>query len=327
VSRALGRVASLVALLCGSAVLIAILVGQTFDRADAGEQATDLVRSELGPEGLRRHRADLELVRAAFDDLEAALPSFAAALRTDPAEFEQSVTTEYPAVGAILDDERREEGLRFAEGIVSNLEQHREDFAEADDIPVPWLPMTAGPWVGTLLAAGLVGTGLWGLLRPGAAPVVATAVLALVAIVGPLAVRFPQKATAADRLLDTLNVTPAIAAETRDILEGARAAGRELEDGLFPDLARAVGVSDTRFDEVVAEQFPDLARGREQFDAVFARYETRVRIREAGLGVVPEAKRFPLQAVTWWGVVPGAITLVAAGVALAPVARRRPRPG
>jgi hypothetical protein len=177
--------------------------------------------------------------------------------------------------------------------------------------------MTAGPWVGTAVAVAFVVTGLWGLLRPGGGPVAAAAVLALLAVVGPFAVRFPQKADAADSLLDTLNVTPAIAAHTRDLLEGARAAGAQLDAELFPDLAADLGISAAAFDTSIAERFPDLARGRAEVDAVFARYEQRVRIREDGLTIVPEAKEFPLQAVTWWSVVPGALTGLAAALALA----------
>lgn len=318
----LPSVAACVALASGLVVIGAMASADTFSRADAGEQATDLVRAELSPEGLRRHRLDLELARDAFEELDEAMPVFAADLRLAPAELDRRIEADYPAVAPILDRQARRDAFDFANGIVTNLERHQEDFEKADGIPVTWLPMTAAPWVATAMAVALASTGLWALLRPGTVPLAAIAALGLVAVIAPLAVRFPEKAAAADSLLDTLNVTPAIAEHTRDLLESARAASDEMEDELFSDLAAALDMSSTEFDSHVAERFPAIARGRTELDAAFARYERRVSIREAGLTVVPEAKQFPLRAVTWWSVVPGAITAVVAGVAMAGIARR-----
>jgi hypothetical protein len=143
--------------------------------------------------------------------------------------------------------------------------------------------------------------------------------LGVVAVIGPLAVRLPQKANAADSLLDTLNVTPEIAAHTRDLLDGARAATEQMEDELYPDVAADGRMTAEEFEAELTEAFPALAPGA--LEDVFARYERRVRIRESGLTIVPEAKKFPLQAVTWWSVVPGAITAVACAAAI--TARRR----
>jgi hypothetical protein len=321
------RAAGIVAAASGLAFVGGTLAADTFSRADAGEAATDLVRPELEPAGLAAHRADFELTRAATDELyAAALPGFAADLGLSPAQFETQVLPGYPAVAALADPAVRADTLAFAEGIVANLEAHQHDFEEADDIPVGWLPMTAGPWVAVVIGMVLVVAGVWVALRPTAAPLVVVAVLGLAAVIGPIAVRYPQKAAAADDLLATLNVTPEIAARTRDLLESAEAAQAELEQRLFPDVAAARGMSAAAFDADLAARFPAVAEGRVEFPGVFERYEVRVQIREGGLAVIPEAKRFPLEAVTWWSVVPGALTAVAAIAALLVLRSSRPRP-
>lgn len=303
---------------------MALVTGDTFGRADAGEQATDLVRAEMTPDGLARHRADLDLARDAFDEFAgAAVPAFAAELGIPTAELERRISVNYPAVASILDADERDEAFRFADGIVSNLELHQRDFEDADAIPVGGLPMTTGAWVGAGLAVGLVVSGLWGLLRPGVVPLAVALVLGVSAVVGPFAVAFPQKADAADRLLDTLNVTPAIAADTRALLDGARASSEELEEEFLPDLAAALSLSSGELDAEIASRFPALARGRAEFDDALARYDVRVAIREAGVGIVPEAKKFPLQAVTWWSVVPGVFTTVACAIGIAGLVRAR----
>ena len=133
---------------------------------------------------------------------------------------------------------------------------------------------------------------------------------------GPLITRFPQKADAAERLLGTLNVTPAIAAHTRDVLEAAGAALDETDQRLFPDVAAQLHETPQQLDATIAERFPAVARLRAQEAAVYRRYERRVEIREAGLKVIPEAKKFPLQSAFWWTVVPGALAVIASALAL-----------
>jgi hypothetical protein len=296
---------------------VATLVARTPSRADAGEAATDLVRPELTEDGLASHRADFELTRAATDALyEELLPAYADELGFSPAVFASEVLPGYPALAALADPAARADTYRFAEGIVANLEAHQDDFAEADAIPVGWLPMTAGPWVALAAAALVVGAGAWAALRGGRAPLVTLVVLGALAVVGPLAARYPQKADAADDLLATLDVTPEIAAQTRELLVTAQDAQAELEGRFLPDLASGLGLTQPELDADIATRFPAVATGRDELPAVFARYERRVEIREGGLEVIPEAKRFPLGAVTWWAVVPGALLALAAGIAL-----------
>jgi hypothetical protein len=135
-------------------------------------------------------------------------------------------------------------------------------------------------------------------------------------VVAPIATGFPQKAAGAHDLLATLNVTPAIAAHTRDVLETAKAAADEMERRVYPDLAAALHVTPQQLDATIAQRFPAVARLRANLEPIFQRYDRRVGIREKGLTIIPEAKRFPLQRALWWAVVPGALVAVACGAAL-----------
>jgi len=321
--RRVSRIAGVVAVLCGGAVLLAVVVAHTFDRADAGERATDLVRSELSDEGLAQHRTDFELATEAVDELyETVLPAFAGDVGLSEEDFSYRVEQRYPDVAALLPDARRGETRTFAEGILTNLEEHREDFEQADAIPLEGIPMTAGPWAGVGFAAILVAGGLWLLVRPSRAGLLAVAGVSLVAIVATIATSFPQKADAADELLDTLNVTPAIAADTRQILLTVGAAIEEVERRLYPDVAAELGLSRAQLDARIDRDFPGVAAAREEQDALFDRYLRRVEIRDRGLVVVPEAKRFPLRAVTWWTIFPGGLAAAAAAGAALIVDRR-----
>ena len=96
----------------------------------------------------------------------------------------------------------------------------------------------------------------------------------------------------------------------------------EFEQKTVPDLLAVTGGSRSRLDQQLAAEFPALTEGRQQFAAVFRRYDERVSIRERGVDSVIEAKRFPLEAVTWWMVVAGAVVFGAAALALAYERRR-----
>jgi hypothetical protein len=310
-------VAGAVALAAGATIVIGTIAIGSFSRADAGEAATDLVRSEMTPQGLARHRADFEIATSATEELYSeAFPAIAAELGLSPDEFEQQVQLRYPAIAEFLSEERRDEAYAFAEGIVANLELHQEDFAQADAIPVSWMPMDLGPWLAIALGGLLAVVGLVTLLRPSPVAVATIALIGLALVVGPLVTRFPQKAVAARDLLDSLTFTEELSAETRDLKEAGDAATEELEQRLVPDVAAALGITAAEFDSIIDARFPAIARASPQFEEIFDRYEARVRIREQGLHVIPVAADYPLASIAWWAVGLGALTAVAAGVAL-----------
>ena len=316
--------AGIVAVASGATIVIGTIATKSFSRADAGQAATDLVRSEMTPAGLARHRADFEIATAAVEELYSeAFPAIAAQLGVSTEEFDQQLQSNYPAVAEFASSERREEAYAFADAIVTNLERHQEDFEEADAIPVSWMPMDIGPWLAVGLGGLLALAGVIALVRGSRLALVVVAALGAALVVGPLVTRFPQKADAARDLLDSLTFGEELAAQTRALADAAEAATEEAEGSLFPDLAAALGVTSAEFDTLLTERFPDIARARPQFDEIFERYDARVRIREVGVDVVPTAAAYPLTAIGWFAIGLGAITAIPAIAAL--VARSRSR--
>jgi hypothetical protein len=305
------RVAAAVALAVSAVLLVAILASNLFSRADAGEDATDLVRPELTVEGVTQHRADFELTKRATDQLvDEAMPAVGDVLGLTAAQL----SARYPRIAAA--GAQRSTIYPFAEKIVANLERHQADFQGADDIPLAGLPMTAAPPIAVVAIVVLVAFALLTLLRRGRGWLIALAGYALLMIVVPFATDYPGKATKAAAVLDSLNVSHELAAQTRAHFDTMVAAADEFEQKTVPDLVAATGGSRSRLDQQLAAEFPALTEGRQQFAAVFRRYDERVSIRERGVDSVIEAKRFPLEAVTWWMVVPGAVVFAAAALAL-----------
>jgi hypothetical protein len=309
------RIAAAVALTVGLALLVAVLASSLFSRADAGEAATDLVRPELTVDGVRQHRADFELTKRATDQLvDEAMPAIGAVLGLDATQL----AARYPSIAAA--GAQRSTIYPFAEKIVANLERHQTDFETADDIPLAGLPMTAAPPFALFAIAVLIACALLTLLRRGRVWLFGLAGFALLLIIAPFATGYPDKASKAAAVLDSLNVSHELAAQTRAHFDTMVAAADEFEHKTAPDLLAVTGGSRSRLDQQLAAEFPALAEGRQQFTAVFRRYDERVTIRERGVDSVVEAKRFPLEAVTWWMVVPGAVVFAAAALSLASAA-------
>lgn len=311
------RLAGALSPAAGVAIVAASLASHSFSRANAGEKATDLVRPELSSEGLRRHRADFELAKGAVLALyRGAVPAIAAALGQDSASLRADLTRRYPSLARYATDEQLAADLAFAERIIANLERQGEDYLQADRIPLGPLPMTAGPWIAVGTGAVLAATGLGLIALPGRRGLVAILILGVVLVAGPFASGFHQRAHAGKRVLDSLTVTPEGVAETREIFDNAAAALVDLDERVFPDLATRLGVSTAEFDRMVGERHPAIAAGRAAYREVMRRYEARVRIRENGSALIVEAMRYPLDRVTLWCVVPGAVLVAASGLAL-----------
>jgi hypothetical protein len=316
-----------VAVAAGIAIAVALFAADSFSGARAGEDATDLVRSELSAEGLAAHRQDFERVRDAVDELfDEALPEFADGLEMSEAELAADVARDYPSVAAYAPAERRAADFDFARKILENLERNRENFAQADRIPAGWLPITAGPVVAVGLATMLMLAGGLVLWRPRAAMLAVLLALGVSMVAGPFAFGFPQKADAAADLLESLTFTREIVTKTRTLYEDGKAAVRELTDEALPDLGEALGLGEAQLQALIAARYPAIAAASADLDGILQRYEHRVRIREMGLDVIPEAQGYPLRAVTSWAVVPGAVVALAAAAGLWAVRRARVRP-
>jgi hypothetical protein len=316
------QLAAAVAVTVGLVVLVGIVVSHLPSAADAGEAATDLVRPELTAGGVAQHRADFELTKRATDQLvDQAMPAIGSLLGLSPAQMD----SRYPNIATAR--AQRATIYPFAEKIVANLERHQSDFAAADDIPLPGLPMTAATWIALgaiVVMIALAVLVIWRADQP--APLIALALFGLCLVVGPYATGYPGKAKKADSVLDSLNVSHELAAQTRTHFNTMVAAANEFEQQTVPDLVKATGVSRQTIDAQLSAQFPALSEGRQQFAAVFARYDARVSIRERGVDAVNEAKKFPLRSVTLWTVVPGLAVLLTATGALVDERRRRSHP-
>lgn len=212
--------------------------------------------------------------------------------------------------------------VAFTDTAITNLEAHQGDFEAADDIPVPFLPLTVAPALTLLLGAALLVAGVLALLRPAG-----RAAAAIVFAVGALLVVFTvvgdmsRKVNAADDLIDSLNITEASAVETRHRLEVQLAGARELDGQVLPDLQARLGLDDRQFAAYLGDTAPALAALRGDFERRVERFEIDVRIREQGNDEFEAIRDVPTRSLPWVYFLGG---LVAAGCGTVSLLRRRP---
>src|SRR3954447_10888765 len=198
------RLAAAIAILLGSAMILAPAALHLFSRASAAERLTDDIRPAMTDRALAQTRAEFDLERAGLREfVDTGIPHLAADLGQTPAAFRASIDREFPAVSTGI--QQLPAITPFVDNAINLFDENRAKFHSADAIPTTWLPYTAGPWMligfGALLV--LLGAAV-ALGRGGRASLVGLLVVALFLAVTPLAVRFPQKASAGRQLVALL---------------------------------------------------------------------------------------------------------------------------
>lgn len=133
--RLSARPAALAAIgVVGLVAILASLILSVPSKAQAVEDFTDDFRTAFTDAGVAQTRAYMDTVsNFAGEVSDEVLPGLATALGTTPDALATNLSTQFPAVGAVLADLP---GLlaRF-EGLVSNVEASAEDFRLTDSIP------------------------------------------------------------------------------------------------------------------------------------------------------------------------------------------------
>jgi hypothetical protein len=291
------RVAAVVAGVTGIVLIVGVFTTSSFSRASAGERLITDARPVMSEHGLVRLRSDLDTLKAGVHDVvQQVFPAFADELGMTKAEFEAKLRSDHPALarGFIAEGATI---LGAIEGAVSNLEARQSDFKAADDIPVPWWPLTVLPWFTLVLALGLIALGAWAWRQPGRKPAAAIAAAGLVICALTLVAGLPEKGQKAERVLDSLNITRAVAATTRDQFVSGTTGAAELQPFLA-EFANARHQTPDQFATTLTTDFPRVANllGDTQ---LFDHVEREVKFREDHVEDFAEVKDVPIELTAW----------------------------
>lgn len=319
------RIAAVVIAVTGLFLIAVPFALRLFERAGDAEQVTERFRPMMSDEGLVQLRSDFETVKAGGTEfINDAIPRFADDLGMTDTEFAAFTEENFPNVATGV--EQIPGIVDFVDPVLTTLEDDTEEFDSADSIPVGDIPITVGPWVFLGLGAALVAAGAVILRGSGSGPLVATALLsAVVVVVAPFVVRFPQKADDGEDLAAVARIGLA-----QDGAHAAQSATVVLDDmvievrgEMLPALGDALDLTDAELGAVLAEDYPAIDRLLADWDDIVPRGYALASNQQASVDDFADADALSFQTIPWLLAVPGAVALVAAGTLL--LAGRRVR--
>ena len=308
------RLVGVLAIAIGLTLCVGTIAMDAFGRARSGQRLLDGARPTMNDD-VARLRHDLDTLVAGTDEFfNGAIPAISAELGTSPTQLLATLSRDYPKFGALLT--RREEISAALDRTVVNLEAHVDDFESADDLPAPGVSLRIMPFVLFVTGAAILAAGAFTLRtrdkRPRWVLVAAGALL----LVPTLALQIPQKSSAAEDLINSLNITSATAARTRDQFDTTAAALEEQRTAIFPDIARALRVSTADFVDNLAREFPALGKSLSEIEQILGNIGDEVRFRETSIDEFADVRDLPLSAMSWSVAGIGLILLAAAAAAL-----------
>jgi hypothetical protein len=276
-------------------------------------------RPYLTDESISTLRGDVEMLGGAIQEFETSLaPALSAQLGMDPADFQQMVGTQFPAVATGL--QVVPEAAPTFTGIIDLLDDQQENFASADAIPTTGLPATTVPWGLVVVGLAFIGLGVWMYLTQERLSAIVAAVLAALIVVGAFALSLPGKASDADDLNDALKpvYTEETVAGAAGAVEAIGAMGGEMQSAMLPGLGEMLGMDSAAVGAFLSDGFPMLAQALQSLPDALGRFEGVVSTFDANLDNYDTLRPVAFGPIIWTLVLGSLAVLLAAGAALVP---------
>jgi hypothetical protein len=316
------KVAAMVALVAGLAMIALPLAFNSFTTASQAQQLLDGARPIVAPPYLQQEfLAGLQTTTQTEQLLTG--PGFAllaSDLGETQAQFQAQVDTQWPAVASA--QQQTPAIVAATQAILTNLERHQHDFQLADAIPVSGFPLVSAIWILVVFGALVVAAASWLLLRPGLAPAVAITALGVAFVASAFATSLPAKTSAAHQVIASLTITPAKNAKILAQFETVNAAFGQVQTQLLPQVAQQLGTDPGTLSSQLDTAVPGLAADLSQIPLILDRFGGAVQFRENNVNNVPPVRSFPFQALMWAEIALGALIAVGGGIS---VAASRPR--
>ena len=301
-------------------------------KTQAVDDLTGALRPAFTDGGLAQANADVATATTFASDFQTkAVPVLAQRLGVTADDLVTTVATDYPAVGAGLD--QLPEILGYFGGVQQTMAAQQPSFQRADAIPTTELPNTTVHWLFVALGVGAIAIGGAGLATRGRALPSAAAVFGVGVIATTLLLSVPAKTTAVDELTAAFRpvFTAQGAAQARGYVDTLQAMQGQLTTEALPGVATMLGVTPEELGATLAADVPTVSAGLEQLPAVLSRIDALVTTVEANIhnfelaDSMPTAG-LPTTAVTWQLVLPAGGLIVVGAAAIATSRRRSVEP-
>jgi hypothetical protein len=287
-----------------------------FDRTRGAERTFEAMHDFVSEPGIALARRNFGTVSAAGRELNGELiPGLARRVGETPERFKAQITRDYPDVATA--SERIPGYLMFVGPTIDALDENRDEFEAGESLPGAGLPITSAPWLFLVLGGLVSGAGVLVLRGPARHGLAAVAVLGVAAVVLPLALAIPSKASDARELGDIARggLSQPGADTAEEIVVVLDKMVRQVRGEMVPDLARGLDVTPSEVDAEIAREYPDVALLLARWEAIAAG-ETGAKLAATQQAVVDDfaqADETPVLELPWLVIGPGALLLLLAG--------------
>ena len=318
------RVLAAAMIVIGLAFIAVTLAVNLFKIGPAFDRLTDGFRPVMTQQAIQANRQDVAQLNAAGTEIQTkVLPALAQQLKMTPAQMQQFVSQQFPAVAAGL--QAIPQVTPTFNGLLTTLDQQRPLFKSADAIPTSNLPAKTVPWslfaVGVVIAA--VGAFAWFSPRKGA--VVGT-LLGVALIVVPLSLSLTYKASDADQMNANLKpvYTQQLITQANGALTTLGAMGTQMQSQMLPALAVQMHMTGAQVQQFLGQNFPATAKALSGMPASMSRFHQLVGTFQSHLGDYKTLKPVSFLPIVWF-MIGGGITLTLLGATSLLVSNRRPQ--
>ena len=308
------RAAAAVMVVWGALLVVFSALGTP--KARAAQRLMDSARPLVAPAYLARERALVAEGRAAVQEFDrTALPRLAATLHESDAQLLAS----YPDVAAgvaampmIFDT---------TDTSLANLQEHHEDFRDADNFPMPHVNRLAESIGGMVFGLLFISVGVLSWQREW--PAATGLGLALLAALLPLAFWLPGEARGVEDMAASLNLTKETAATTRASFTTVNRFITQLQVQLVPDAATAAGTTPEAIQADVLQGLDRLQAAVRDYPTTVRLFAPDVQLRETAYHDFQSVKGVPVVALVWIFISGSLLVAAAAGAGGWATRRRR----
>lgn len=311
----LRRVAGLLVVVVGIVLLITTFTNNLFKVGPDFEEMIDDFRPMLAEESIATAQADLAMLGEVGTEFQTAIvPAMSQQLGMTPDEFVGFTAANFPDVANGV--QALPEIVTTFNGLVDTLDQQRDLFDSADQIPTKDLPATTVPWGLALAGLALIAAGYF-LYKPGWMGLSLTGGLGILIIVVTLILSLIPKAADADELNDNLRpiYTPELVAQANGALGVVGAMGTQMQTEMLPALAQQLGMSTEELNGFLGANFPATAQALATLPDAMGRFEGLVTNFENNLDNYDTLTDVDFTPIIWTLFISGWVALVAFGLA------------
>ena len=309
------RLAGGLVVVVGVVFLISTFANNLFSVGPAFEEMIDDFRPLLAEESIATAQDDLAMLGAVDAEFGSQIvPALSQELGMTSDEFMSFTAENFPAVATGV--QALPEIVPTFNGLVDTLDQQRDLFDSADQIPTKDLPATTVPWALFFAGLGLIAAGVF-LFKPGWLGPALTGGLGLLIVVATLILTLIPKAADADELND--NLTPIYTAELVTQAEGALATvgamGSQMQEEMLPALGQQLGLSSEELGGFLGENFPATAQALGALPDAMGRFQGLVETFGMNLDNYDTIQPVAFSPIIWTLLIGGLVTLAAFGLA------------